>query len=82
MEKSYLLVDYEKRIKTHYQFPADGQTKHIYDDTLKQCDRFIEMAYLNESISLPSKLMCTELSSIQSQLKEFKNENLYPNNFF
>ena len=50
MEKSYLLVNYEKRIKTHHQFPVDSQTKHICDDTLKQCDRFVEMAYLNQSI--------------------------------
>ena len=50
IEKSYLLVDYEKRIKTHNQFPADGQIKHACNDNLKQCDRFTKMADLNESI--------------------------------
>ena len=82
MEKSYLLVDYEKRIKVHNQFPVDGQTKHTYDDTLKQYNRFAEIAYLNESISLPNELIYTKLSSMQSQLKELKNENPRPNDIF
>ena len=82
MEKSYLLVDYEKRIKTHHQFPVDSQTKHTYNDTLKQCDRFAEMVYLNKSISLPNELMYTKLSSMQSQLKKLKNENSCLNDFF
>jgi len=81
-EKNYLLVDYEKRIKTHNHFPVDGQTKYAYDDILKQCDRFVKMAELNETISLPNELMYTELSSLQSQFKELKNENPRPNDFF
>ena len=82
MEKSYLLVDYEKRIRTYNQFLVDGQIKQAYGDVLKESDRFVKMADLNQSISLPNELMCTELSSKQSQLKELKNENPRPNDFF
>jgi len=45
--KRKLFIDYEKRINTMTQIPADVKEKHMRDDYLIEYDRFVKMAESN-----------------------------------
>ena len=52
------------------------------NDCLDELGRFVKMAESNLTTSLPDENMCSELSSLQSKLKQLTNENPRPTDFF
>ena len=77
-----LLTDYEKRIRTQSLNTIVTQQNHAVEDISRICRKFIEMAELNKSITLPNQEKYNQLTDLQSELKELNNKKPKPTNYF